>query len=121
MFNADPVASMIRETVPPPSGISNLITPAAAIAPGGYDPASGFATFSAALPTLGTSSQAVLEYAAVDGSGACTFVIKVSHDLNPTPYLLHISVDSNKCSVPADARSSTGQFTNQTYLLTWAT
>jgi len=119
--NVDASASMIRATSPLPTGVSGLINPAAAISPGGYDPASGFATFSAALPTLGASAVAVLEYAALDGSSPCTFTIRVSHDTNPSPYLVHFSVDSSKCSVPADVRSSNGQFTSQTYILNWGT
>jgi hypothetical protein len=120
--NNDLSASMIRATSPLPSGISGLIDPAAAILPGGYDPASGNATYSLGLPAFGSSSQVTLRYVTVgDSSGACNFTIKVSHDTNPSPYLLHFSVDSSKCTVPGDARSSTGQFTNQTYILTWAT
>jgi hypothetical protein len=123
LHNLDASASMIRVTSPLPAGISGLIDPAAAISPGGYDPATGNAAFSLTLPGLGGSSQATLQYAnAGNGtSDACNFTIKVSHDFNPTPYLLHFSVDSSKCGVPADVRSSNGQFTSQTYLLNWAT
>jgi hypothetical protein len=120
--NLDVSASMIRVTSPLPSGVSGLIDPASAISPGGYDPATGNAVFSLGLPSQGNSAQVTLQYAnSGDLSAACNFTIKVSHDLNPTPYLLHFSVDSNKCSVPGDVRSSNGQFTSQTYILTWAT
>jgi hypothetical protein len=124
LHNLDASASMIRVTSPLPSGVSGLIDPAAAISPGGYDPATGNAVFSRALPALFTSIQTTLKYAnASDGiSNPCTFTIQVSKDLNPSPYLLHFSVDdTTHCSVPADVRSSTGQFPSQTYVLNWAT
>jgi hypothetical protein len=120
--NIDASASMIRVTSPLPSGIAGLIDPAAAISPGGYDPASGNAVFSGLLTSL--PALATMKYVnAGDGvSNACNFTIKVSKDSNPSPYLLHFSVDATShCSVPGDVRSSNGQFTSQTYVLNWAT
>jgi hypothetical protein len=123
LYNKDASASMIRATSPLPTGITGLIDPAAAISPGGYDPATGNATYSLPLPGVNNFAQTVLKYVnAGDGiSNPCNFTIKVSHDSNPSPYLLHFAVDSPKCSVPGDVRSSTGQFTSQTYILNWAT
>jgi hypothetical protein len=120
--NNDAAASMIRATVPAPSTISGLITPAAAISPGGTDPASGFAVYSDALPSVGALKQVSLSYTnASDGiSNSCTFVLRVSKDTNALPYLLHI-VATAPCTAPADVRSSDGQFTAQAYVLSWTT
>ena len=119
--NNDPSIPMIRSTVPLPTGITGLIDPAAAIASGATDPGSGNAVFSAPLPGLGLSKQAQLTYAkASDGSAPCTFTIKVSHDANVLPYLLHVTSDNARCVVPLDQRTSDGQFTAQTLILDWA-
>ena len=120
--NNDAAASMIRGTVPAPSTISNVITPAAGISPGGADPASGFAVYSDTLPTVGAPKQVSFVYANLnDGSSnACTFTLKVSKDTNALPYLLHMTATA-PCSAPADVRTSDGQFTAQTYILSWTT
>jgi hypothetical protein len=120
--NADSSASMLRQTNPLPSTVTGLIAPPSAISPAALDPASGFAVYSDTLPANNTFKQALLVYAnAVDGiSNPCTFVLKVSKDSNALPYLLHISA-TWPCSAPADVRSSDGQFTSQTYVLSWTT
>ena len=119
--NNDASVSMIRSGSLP-STVTGPINPASAIAPGGSDPASGYATYSDQLPVLGFSKQVSLAYAkASDGTQQCTFTIKVTHDGNAQPYLLHITSDSARCSVPSsDIRTSDGQFTSQTSLLGWS-
>ncbi|HYW55224.1 MAG TPA: hypothetical protein VE826_14725 [Dongiaceae bacterium] len=120
--NNDASYSMIRITSPLPNGVSGLIDPASAIATGASDPSSGNATYSLGLPALNGFSQTTLVYGkAADSTQQCTFTMKVSHDLNTQPYLLHFTTsDSTRCPVPGDARSSDGQFTAQTYLLNWS-
>jgi hypothetical protein len=120
--NADSSASMIRAGSIP-TGVTGLIDPAAAIPAGGFDPAAGYAVYSASLPTGGNAVQVSLDYAsASDGiSNKCTFTIQVKHDLNVLPYLLHfVQAGAGNCTVPADVRSSDGQFTSTTYALSWS-
>jgi len=124
MKNVDPSSSvsMIRVTDPLPSTVTGLIAPPAAIARLSFDPNSGNATYSEALPTLTQPRQVSFVYAkAADGSAPCTFTIKMTRDSNPSPYLLHFtSSDSARCIVPGDARSSDGQFTSGVYELDWS-
>jgi hypothetical protein len=118
--NNDASASMIRNTVPAPGTVSSFITPATGIPPGGTDPASGYAVYSDVLPGLNAFKQVSFGYANTVGGGLCTFTLKVSKDSNTLPYLLHMSA-TGPCSVPADVRTSDGQFTSQTYVLSWTT
>ena len=119
--NNDASVPMIRSTVPLPTGVTGLIDPAAAILAGGTDPATGNAVYSAPLPTLVSPRQVQLAYAkASDSTASCTFTIKVSRDGNVLPYLLHFASDNARCLVPADQRTSDGQFTAQTSILDWA-
>jgi hypothetical protein len=120
--NADSSASMIR-VGSLPAGVTGLIVPAAAISAGGFDPATGNAVYSAALPVLFGEAHVSVTYAnASDGtSNQCTFTIQVKHESNVLPYLLHFSnVGPSSCTVPADVRSSDGQFTSTTYTLNWS-
>jgi hypothetical protein len=119
--NNDASASMIR-VGSLPATISGLPNPAGAVGPGGFDPSSGNAVYSDALPALNQFKHVNLVYAnALDGiSNQCTFVFKVSKDTNALPYLLHITATS-PCTAPADARSSDGQFTSQVYTPFWQT
>jgi hypothetical protein len=122
IHNADASTSMLRYGSIPTS-ISGLINPAASILPGGDDPASGFAVFSAPAPNVNGFVQASVAYSASDGmSSLCTFSITVTHTALAT-YVLHfgVSPSSGPCSVPGDATNSTGQFTSQTYVLNWST
>ena len=124
VHNADPSASMIRSGAPS-SYMSGLISPAASIAPGGADPASGFALFSAPAPSLNNSVQGSVSYAnASDGiSNLCTFTITVTRN-GPASYGLSFSVANNAshCTVPSGSvTNSTGQFTTTTYELDWST
>ncbi len=80
IHNNDTSASMIRQTDPLPSGVTNLRTPPVAISPGGNDPASGFATFSLTLPLLGQNSHVSVAYANyADPTDFCTFTIEVKN------------------------------------------
>jgi hypothetical protein len=121
--NADSSASMIR-TSTTPSGVTGLIDPAAAISAAGFDPATGNAVYSLALPGVGGDAHVNLDYAnGSDGiSNKCTFTIQVKRDSNVLlPYLLHFAKTPNtNCAVPADVRSSDGQFTSTTYTLNWS-
>ena len=123
VHNADASASMIRSGAPS-SGISGLINPAAAILPGGDDPASGFALFSLPAPNTGSSVQGTVSYAnASDGiSNLCTFTITVTRNAAAS-YALTFSAANNSshCTVPSGTvNSSTGQFTSTTYELDWS-
>lgn len=119
--NNDTSASMIRTTSPLPTGVSGLINPPSAIAPGGSDPSSGAAVWTGLLPSLNHSVSVTFTYARASDNGAqCTFAMKITHDTNVNPYLLEFSVvPSSPCSVPSSVRSSDGQFTAQTYVLSW--
>jgi len=119
--NNDASASMIR-TSGIPSGVSGLISPAAAVPPGGTDPASGHATFSLPYPGVGHSSSASLSYANASGlTSSCSYTIKVTEN-SATSFTLHFTTsDATRCSVPADASNGDGQFTTQTYILNWQT
>ena len=122
VHNGDASASMIRSGSVP-TYMSGLISPAASIPPGGDDPATGFAVFSAPTPSVGSYVQASISYAnALDGfSNKCTFTITVTRTGNAV-YSLHFSPGSGTpCSVPGDANNSNGQFTSQVYTLTWST
>ena len=123
LHNADPSANMIRSGALP-STISGLINPAASIAPGSDDPASGFALFSAPIPGVNNSVSASLTYVnANDGfSNGCTFTITVTRN-GVASYNLSFSVvnGSSHCTVPGSVNNTNGQFTNTTYLLDWAT
>lgn len=92
------------------------------ISPGALDPSSGHATYSDALPGVGASKNTTFTAEIFSTSSAqCNFTIKVSHDTNMLPYLAHFSVDqTSRCSVPADQRTSDGQFTATTPVLGWA-
>jgi hypothetical protein len=119
--NNDSSASMIRLGTLPGS-ITGLPNPAGAVGPGGFDPSSGNAVWSDGLPAPGGFKQVSLVYvnAGDQSSNQCTFTFKVSRDSNVLPYLLHITATS-PCSAPADARTSDGQFTGQTYIPNWLT
>ena len=101
-----------------PSTVTGLST--SAISPGANNPASGHATYSDLLP-IGLAKSVSLTFQAQNGGGACTFTLAVSKDNNPLgAYLLHFSSDApSRCTAPADVHSSTGQFTSQTYILSW--
>jgi hypothetical protein len=92
------------------------------ISPGGLDPSTGHALWSDLLPALGFSRSITFtanRYA--DSTSGCNFTLKVTHDSNPSPYLLQFSVDNtSRCSVPAAVRTSDGQFTAQTSVLGWS-
>lgn len=123
VHDADSSASMIRSSALG-TGMSGLGNPAASIGPGGDDPSSGFAVFSAATPAVGTSVQSSVSYAnAIDGvSNLCTFTITVTRTAFAS-YTLTLSVaPSAPCSVPSGSpTNTTGQFTSQTYALNWQT
>ena len=123
VHDADASASMIRSGAPS-SGISGLISPAAAILAGNDDPASGSALFSLPVPAVSKYVQGTVSYAnASNGlSNLCTFTITVTRTAIAS-FTLHFSVgpSGNNCSVPADASNSDGQFTSTTYALNWST
>lgn len=114
--------SMIRITDPLPTGVSGLIAPPSAIAVGGSDPASGNGSWSGTLPALNSSTSLTLTYGrASDNGGQCAFTMTITHDANASPYLLQFSVSpTSACTVPSSVRTSDGQFTAQTYILSWA-
>ena len=116
----DSTYDMIR-TSGIPTGVTGLLSPAAAISAGSTDPASGFATFSLPYPGLGRSASASLSYAkASDQTSACSYTIKVSENSSGTLFTLHFDTsDSVRCSVPGDVSNGNGQFTTQTYILNW--
>jgi hypothetical protein len=121
--NGDASTSTIRTGQS--SGISGLITPAAAILPGNSDPASGSAFFSAPMPlSVGSYVEGWVKYAnAGDMSlNQCTFNIRVTR-VSTLSLRLHFSITESPtdCSVPADVTNSDGQFTSTTYVLTWKT
>ena len=125
VHNADGLSQSMIRSGAPSSGISGLINPAAAILPGGDDPATGFALFSLPVPNVNSSVQGTVSYAnASDGiSNLCTFTITVQRN-GLSSYLLAFSVvnNSSHCSVPSGiVNSSTGQFTSTTYELDWST
>ncbi|HEY0396338.1 MAG TPA: hypothetical protein VGD01_17815 [Candidatus Elarobacter sp.] len=119
VHNADASASMER-TGTLPGTITGLS--GSSVAAGGNDPSSGHATYSNLLPGLSQTTSATLTYQKVGGGSACSFTISVKNDGNPLgAYLLHFTTDAPaRCSVPSDARSATGQFTGQTYVLSWS-
>lgn len=119
--NVDASASMIRSGSLP-AAISGLPNPAAAVAPSGLDPSTGFAVYSDTLPALNSFKSVSLVYVnASDGiSNPCTFTLKVSKDSNTLPYLLHVGAGA-PCTAPADVRTSDGQFTSQISIATWQT
>jgi hypothetical protein len=123
VHNADTSASMIRSGTTS-AYISGLINPPASIAPGGNDPASGFALFSAPTPNVNGSVQGSVSYAnASDGiSNFCTFTITVTRTAFSS-YSLSFSVANNAshCAVPGGVVNTTGQFTSTTYELDWST
>ncbi len=124
IHNADGSANSMIRSGAPDTGISGLISPAAAISPGNDDPASGFALFSLPEPSQGNFVKASVSYAnANDGlSNLCKFTIEVSHTA-PNTYKLHYSLVQNNahCSVPGDQTNANGQFTTTTYALNWST
>jgi hypothetical protein len=92
------------------------------ISPGAYDPASGHATWSDALPVVGGTAKTASFTTQIYGGGApCTFTLRMIKDTNMLPYLLQVSNNGagSRCPVPADQRSSDGQFTSTT-TLPWA-
>jgi hypothetical protein len=121
--DAGPTVNMKR-TSSLPTGLSGMSNPAAIITPGNFDPGSGSATFSDALPALNASIHIDVTFAqSSDGiSNACTFTITVAHDSNITqPYQVQFSNNGMaRCVVPAAARSSTGTFPG-TFELDWST
>jgi hypothetical protein len=124
VHNGDASASTIRSGSPS-SYMSGLTNPAASILPGGDDPSSGSAVFSAPAPNVGGFVQGNVTYVnASDGlSNACTFTITVSRPASST-YNLHFSVlpSGTSCIVPAtDSQNNAGQFTGTVYTLTWKT
>jgi hypothetical protein len=120
VHNADASQSMIRTGSS--SSVSQLITPAAAILPGNYDPASGYGTFSAPAPSLGQHVDAYVQYAnASDGlSNKCTFNMRITH-VSLASFTLHLWVGESgtNCSVPNDVTTSDGVFTGITFV--WKT
>jgi hypothetical protein len=121
VHNGDGSASAIRSG-PMGTGMSGLINPAAAISPGADDPASGFALVSLSNPAVNTSVTSLVSYAnAIDGvSNLCTFTITITRNASAS-YTLSFSVSQTNasCSVPVNDTNSNGQFTSQTYPLTW--
>jgi len=114
-------ASMIRTSTS--GNISGLITPAAAILPGGYDPASGSARFTGtALPSIGDHVDASVQYANAGStsSNVCTFNMRITR-LGLSSYKMHfwITEAGTNCTAPADVTNSNGDFTGTTYTLTW--
>ena len=123
VVNGDGSASMIR--IGQSSNISGLITPAAAILPGGTDPASGFALFSDSTPLLtGGHVDGWVEYANAGNTSqyVCTFTMRITR-LGAASFRLHFSVSGlgMNCSVPADVTNTDGQFTTTVYAVTWKT
>ena len=121
VVNGDASTSMIRTGQS--SGVSSFITPAASIAPGGSDPASGSGSYSAPMPlNVGDYVQGWVKYAnASDTSlSQCTFNIRVTR-VSTLSVRLHFSITESltNCSVPPDVTNSDGQFTSTTYVLTW--
>ena len=123
VHNADGLSQSMIRSGAPSSYMSGLINPAAAILPGGDDPASGFALFSAPAPPVNTSVFGSVSYAnAIDGvSNLCTFTITVTRNISS--YTLGFSALNNAshCTVPLTATNSNGQFTSTTYELDWST
>jgi hypothetical protein len=120
IHNNDSTYNMIRQTDPLPSGVTGLIKPPTAISPGNNDPATSFATFSGMLPALNHPEQTSLVYSKdTDSTDFCTFTIKVSNVGGSLPYVLHITSDQSRCTVPADQNSANGQFTSSTSVLAW--
>lgn len=121
VHNGDSTYSMIRETTPLPTGISGLINPPSAIAPGGDDPGTGNAVWTGSLPNLNQSVSVNFGYGrSLDNGAQCTFTMKITRDSNPSPYLLQLSASNSACSVsPSSARSADGQFTSTTAVLNW--
>ena len=120
IHNNDSTFNMIRQTSPLPSGVTGLINPAAAISPGNNDPATGFATYSLPLPGIGGEVHTSLVYSKdTDSTDFCTFTIQVKNVGGLSPYVLHLSSDQTRCTVPADTSSANGQFTSSTSLLNW--
>ncbi len=122
VHNADLSASMIRSGAPS-SGISGLISPAAAVLPGNDDPASGFASFSLPTPASGNAVSGSVSYANASGgiSNLCTFTITVTRNALAS-YTLSFSVANNTshCTVPGSVTNANGQFTSATYELDWS-
>ena len=105
------------------STISGLITPAAAILAGNYDPASGSGTFSAPMPSVGQYVEGYVRYAnASDGtSNTCTFNMRITRG-SLASFTLHLWVGEigTNCTVPNDVTNSTGVFTDDITLI-WTT
>lgn len=124
VHDADASASMIQVGSPPLT-ITGLINPAAPISPGGDDPSSGFALFSAGAPSVGGSVSGSVSYAnASDGvSNLCTFTIMVSRPAtNSYGLRFAVSPSITPCTVPTvSPTNANGQFTSTTYMLTWST
>lgn len=123
VHNADTSASMIRSGTTS-TYMSGLINPPASIAPGGDDPATGFALFSAPTPAVNNSVSGSVSYAkASDGlSSRCTFAITVTRN-GVSSYALSFQLltNSGHCAVPAGGTNTNGQFTTTTYELDWST
>jgi hypothetical protein len=125
VVNGDASASMIR--IGQSSGISGLITPAAAILPGNTDPASGSGLFSAPIPVLtGSYVEGWVRYANASNTSLniCTFNMRVTR-LGSASFKLHgwVSENGTNCTAaPAvDVTNSDGQFTTTIYGFTWKT
>ncbi len=116
-------ASMIRTSTF--GNISGLITPPAAILPGGYDPGSGSALFTGAvLLSIGDHTDASVQYAIAGNTtvNVCTFNMRVTR-LGATSYKMHLWVTETgtNCTVPGDVTNSNGDFTGTTYTFVWST
>jgi hypothetical protein len=123
VYNGDGSASMIRTSTF--GNVSGLITPFAAVAPGGYDPATGSALFTGtALANNGDHVDASVQYANASNtsSNVCTFNMRITR-LGLSSYKAHfwITDAGTHCTVPGDATNLNGDFTGTTYTLTWKT
>jgi hypothetical protein len=123
VYNGDASASMIRTSSS--ANVSGLITPFAAVSPGGYDPAAGFALFTGtALLINGDHTDGSVQYANAGNtsSNVCTFNMRVTR-LGATSYKMHIWITETgtNCTVPADVTNSNGDFSGTTYTLVWKT
>jgi hypothetical protein len=121
--NSDGSASTIRTSAS--GNVSGLVTPPAAILPGGYDPGSGSALFAGtALLSIGDHTDAIVRYANASNTSAnvCTFNMRITR-LGLSSYKMHmwITEAGTNCTVPGDVTNSNGDFTGTTYTLVWST
>jgi hypothetical protein len=117
--NVDATNSMMLVSAGP--SYSGSLPAGTQILPGGFDPsATGFITYSAALPTVGHSTSDNIEYAQYgSGASACTFKTQVLNSAGT--YQLTFSVVAGGCSAPAGQpfTSRTGDFSSTIYELDW--